>query len=184
MSQMLIPEDYVVYTAALLQKSTLKNRERFVVCEEMRVSSLEFILKEGPQSIILHWRIELKGLEAVTAEDFISRNQHLSHLEQKLDLPLPYTLLTKSESNQIWNRADQQTMRHQPMDGWKVFHERYPRSGGVVSFSAVGFNENRTQALVEMGIRGDWLMGRGEMILMSRGESGWKICQTMRLWVS
>ena len=70
------------------------------------------------------------------------------------------------------------------MDGWKVFRERYPAAFGVISFSGVGFNEQKTQALVEVGVQADWLAGHGGLALLSRDGAEWTIGSELTLWVS
>ena len=177
-------EDYAVYRAVLLQKFNKPERERFVIRQVLQALGLRLHSKETVQSKILQWRLKLNGLEATTADDFVRKNVENSSLESKLELPLPYVLLTESESTEIWNRPDKESLRGRPMDGWKIFRERFPGAGGCISFSRVGFNEHKKKALVEVGIQADWLMGHGEVILLSLEETGWKVSSELHLWIS
>ncbi len=177
-------EDYAVYRAVLLQKFNNPELERFVISQVLQAWGLRLHGKEAVQSKILQWRLKLSGLETATADDFVRKNVENSCLDSKLELPLPYFLLTESESTEIWNRPDKESLRGRPMDGWKIFRERYPGAGGRISFSRVGFNEHKKQALVEVGIQADWLMGHGEVILLSLEETGWKVSSELHLWIS
>lgn len=184
MSVQLEAEDYAVYREILLQKFNNSRRERFVIGANLKASSLRLRGDETISSHVLHWRLKLKGLEASTADDFVAKNSQSSCLDQRLELPLPYTLLTEAESAEMWNRPDRQFLRGQPMDGWKIFRERYPGAGGVIRFSRTGFDTQKCQALLEVGVQADWLMGHGEMVLLSRKETGWKITGELPLWIS
>ena len=177
-------EDYTVYRAVLLQKFNNPGRERFIIHQILQSWGLRLHGQETVQSKILQWRLKLNGLKATTADDFVRKNVESSCLLSKLELPLPYVLLTESESTAIWNRPDRESLRGRPMDGWKIFHEQYPGAGGAIRFSRVGFNEDKKQALVEVGIQADWLMGHGGVILLFHGEAGWEVSSELHLWIS
>lgn len=183
MSASLELEDYAVYRAVLLQRFNKSERERFVIGQVLQAWSLRLHGKETVQSKILQWRLKLNGLAASTADDFVKKNFENSSLESKLELPVPYVLLTEAESTEIWSRPDKESLRGRAMDGWKIFRERYPGAGGVITFSRVGFDEHKKQALVEVGIQADWLMGNGRVILLSHGEADWEVSGESRLWI-
>lgn len=54
-------------------------------------------------------------------------------LNRSIKFKLPHTLISDSEWNQI---------------RWEEFYRRFPDSRGIVVLSRVGFNKNRTQALL------------------------------------
>jgi hypothetical protein len=185
MSALLQPEDYLIYKALLLQKFGNAKRGQFAIRENLKAFlSTRLRGEEAIQSKLTQWRLKLRGLEDITANDFITKNAESCCMEHKLDLPLPYTLLSEVESGQIWNRPDKQSSRGKPFDGWKVFRDRFPGAFGVISFSRIGFSLNRNQALVEIGISADWLMGHGELVLLSCGSDGWRVSSELRLWIS
>lgn len=186
MSTSIQSEEYEVYRVVLLSKFKHERRERFVIRDTLTAWSLRLPFRhdETIRSKVLQWRLKLKGLKASAADDLIAKNRDISQLDQKLDLPLPCVLLTEAESNTIWRLPDGRSSRGQPLDGWKVFRERYPGACGVISFSRVGFDELRQQALVEFGIQADSLMGHGGMVLLSRVASEWEITGELHLWIS
>ncbi|MEI9866335.1 MAG: hypothetical protein WDN00_17615 [Limisphaerales bacterium] len=105
-------------------------------------------------------------------------------MDSKLELPLPYFLLTESESTEIWNRPDKESLRGRRMDGWKIFRERYPGAGGHISFPESVSTSTRNRHSWKWGIQADWLMGHGEVILLSLEETGWKVSSELHLWIS
>ncbi len=58
--------------------------------------------------------------------------------------------------------------------GWKGFYKRYPESGGFVIFSAVGFNKDRTKAIVYSGSSCSGVCGRWSFHLLEKVEGKWK----------
>lgn len=185
MSPEISEQEYHVYSAILIEQFNRPGRERFVIREQ----TLQSVRRrkdpdQSIQSVTLHWRLKLTGLTQETVDDFVAKEAEPSFLKPKLNLPLPCALLTSSESAEIWNPEDKTTLRGQPRDGWKIFHECYPNSGPLISFSRVGFDRAHSQALVEIGVTGDWLMGYGSMFLLGHHETGWKIDKDLGLWIS
>lgn len=58
-------------------------------------------------------------------------------------------------------------------DGWDAFYKRYPESGGYVILSAVGFNQEKTRAIVYTGSSCGSLCGRWSLHLMEKIGGKW-----------
>src|SRR5215813_7637139 len=90
------------------------------------------------------------------------------------------------------NRKDRILVRHIPIDttyellagskilkpetgnpGWEGFYERYP-AGGFYSFSAVGFNQQRTRAIVWMYYACGELCGTGTYHFLEKSGGIWR----------
>jgi len=69
-------------------------------------------------------------------------------------------------------------------DGWKRFYAAYPRSQGIVDVSAVGFNGDRTQALLYVGNQSHWLAGAGFYMLLEKKGDKWEIVAKNMCWIS
>ncbi len=67
---------------------------------------------------------------------------------------------------------------------WVKFHKRFPGSHGILQFSRVGFNRDRTQALFYLGNQWDSLAGNGCFVLMGKSEGNWKLIAQVGLWAS
>ena len=61
--------------------------------------------------------------------------------------------------------------------GWDAFYQRYPGSGGYAIFSAVGFNKDKTQAIVYAGSSCGNLCGRWGLHLLEKIGNQWKEVQ-------
>jgi hypothetical protein len=68
--------------------------------------------------------------------------------------------------------------------GWVEFYFKYPDSGGTISFSRIGYNSGKTQAIIFLGNIYASLGGEGHMIFLKLENNGWKILQAMRTWIS
>jgi hypothetical protein len=58
--------------------------------------------------------------------------------------------------------------------GWDSFYKRYPDSGGYIIMSAVGFNKERTRAIVYMGSSCGVLCGSWRFHLLEKIDGNWK----------
>jgi hypothetical protein len=58
--------------------------------------------------------------------------------------------------------------------GWEGFYARYPNSGGYIIMSAVGFNHDRTLAVVYTGSACGGLCGRWGLHLLRKVNGKWK----------
>jgi hypothetical protein len=92
-----------------------------------------------------------------------------------MQLGSPYTLLSQTARNQIFS---------QNQSGWDIFYGRYPQAPGITTFSKVGFNAKRDQALVYMGTQSNWTVGTGYYLLLKKVNGTWSIDQQVMIWVS
>lgn len=70
------------------------------------------------------------------------------------------------------------------VDPWTNFYKRYPGSGGLVSLSVPGFNEDHTEALVYVAHMCGGLCGGGEFVILKKDRGRWVVDRTDELWVS
>jgi len=59
-------------------------------------------------------------------------------------------------------------------NGWKSFYKSYPQSGGYVIMSAVGFNREKTRAIVYTGSSCGALCGSWRFHLLEKINGNWK----------
>jgi hypothetical protein len=88
-----------------------------------------------------------------------------SWLLQRIDFAKPYTLVDSSTIDRLF--------RHGP-EGWDSFYKRYPESGGYLTLSPVGFNKDKTQAIVYIASSCGSLCRRWGFHLLERVQGNWK----------
>ena len=93
--------------------------------------------------------------------DFVRLNEKPSLLQPRIKVDIPYQLIVADE------------LRPASHAGWERFHQRYPDSGGWIELSAVGFNVNKTVAVVYMGYHCGSLCGHGGFHVLEKKDGKW-----------
>jgi hypothetical protein len=95
---------------------------------------------------------------------YLKANEKPRLLQRKFRVELPYEVVSKSVLDEFFPKD---------VDGWPRFHARYPNSGGFIHMSAVGFNPDKTLALVYMGHWCAGLCGGGTHHLLEKKDGKW-----------
>ncbi|MDI6050848.1 hypothetical protein QLS31_13515 [Flavobacterium sp. XS2P24] len=67
---------------------------------------------------------------------------------------------------------------------WKEFYNDYENSNGIIRFSRIAFNENKTQAIFEIGHSYASLGGEGSIIYLKKKNNIWTIIKIISTWIS
>ena len=94
--------------------------------------------------------------------DYIKLNEKTWLLQQKFSLEIPYRTLTSAELKATVEQG-----------GWEGFYRQHPDSGGWIELSAVGFNADRTVAVVYMGHSCGMLCGGGGFHVLQKKAGKW-----------
>jgi hypothetical protein len=127
------PEAYEVYAAILPSEWSWKDAKakRLVI----RASTIHYNMCLEPDA-------DSAKLIGSAITDYIQQNQHPWLLQPRLTIEKPYVLLSPEQIESTFRRSP---------EGWEAFTQMYPDSGGIIEFSAVGFNSNKTVAVVYSG---------------------------------
>ena len=71
--------------------------------------------------------------------------------------------------------------------GWDMFYKLHPSSGGFFTFSAVGFDSQKTHAIVQMNHRCGLLCGYGKPHFFEKKDGKWRevsVDASVTVWVS
>lgn len=105
-------------------------------------------------------------------------------LDRRLDLPLPYKLISDKEIKDFFDGVKRPIDLADLNKRWEEFYKKYPDSRGYNSLSRVGFNAKRTQALVySVNLCGS-LCGTGTYYLLVKEQGGWVVRNVAPWWVS
>jgi hypothetical protein len=94
--------------------------------------------------------------------DYLKSNAKPSLLQPRIKIAVPYRLIIADELRSAIQTA-----------GWEEFYQRYPDSGGWIELSAVGFNVNKTVAVVYMGHHCGSLCGGGGFHVLEKKDGKW-----------
>jgi hypothetical protein len=108
--------------------------------------------------------------------EFAAINSKSVELENKFDKVLNVILLSKEAKDKIFNPLD---------GGWIKFYSEYPDSSGIIEFSKVAFNADKTKALLYYGCGFDsGKGGAGYYILLKKQENEWVIQEMIMCWIA
>lgn len=97
--------------------------------------------------------------------DYKKKNGTRWLLQREFDVRKPYEMVSKEEIDNIFNLEG--------AAGWKTFYERHPNSGGWIELSAVGFNPQKTVAVVYAGHSCGGLCGGGTFHILQKVDGKW-----------
>lgn len=150
-----IDEAYQVFSAILPSEWPwrIANAKRLAIRSE--TSTYEMCLR--PEK-------EYEAIIGPAISDFVKQNQQAYLLQNKFHVEKPYDLIPASEYKSIFRNG---------LGGWSTFYKKYPDSGGSIELSAVGFNADKTIAVVYMGHSCGGLCGGGGFHVMQKKEEKW-----------
>jgi hypothetical protein len=118
---------------------------------------------------------KLPKLSPKTIADFKSKARTCRNLEAKLTLPTKYILISQAERRAIFSKADVNK-------SWQSFQQKYPGANGYINVSNIGFNEDRTQALVDTFRKCGDKCGGERMVLLTKVNGKWSVAATHKIW--
>lgn len=109
-----------------------------------------------------------KGQEAIylpLIEAYKVANKESRVLQRKFVGDVEYELVPNLEVKSFFDQNG--------IDGWQDFYKKYPKSGGVNELSAVGFNPDKTLAIVYAGHSCGELCGGGTYHFLEKKNDAW-----------
>jgi len=86
--------------------------------------------------------------------------------QRKFDLPIPYELVPEKSFASFF--------KDPKAGGWDEFYKKYPDSDGTAfAMSAVGFNPEKTRALVYIGYGCGYVCGSGRYHMLEKAKGKW-----------
>lgn len=170
------PEDYAVWSALL--EHQFAGARSLVINREVSGCTGIGNNREGEQARqknLAKLPARLPGLSAETVADFRKKERTCHLLQESFRLPVRYFLLDKQERRSIFpgKNVDQ---------AWRSFDQKFPGSSGIINVSSVGFNRNRTQALIDTSWKCGSACGGGKMVLLTKNNGQWKVTSTLKVW--
>jgi hypothetical protein len=147
-----VQEAYEVYSAILPSEWPLRvaHAKRLIIQTETK--AFEMCLR--PET---DWQEKV----GPAISDYVRANAKPSLLQPRITVDIPYRLIAADELKFV-QTAD-----------WDRFFQRYPDSGGWMELSAVGFNANKTVAVVYMGHHCGPLCGGGGFHVLEKKDGKW-----------
>ena len=146
------PDAYQIYSLLLPDEEAFGFAKGTLIIQEETVS------KSGESCFTAE--ADAKFHDALQDYSRVNRRKWL--LQRQFQTDKPYEIVNSA------------TIRVSPPGDWESFYNRYPESGGFIIMSAVGFNKEKTQAVVYTGTSCGVLCGRWTFHLLEKVEGSWK----------
>lgn len=164
-------EEYAVYSA-LIGSTFSDTQAKFLVIQDQTVTdrATEDYSLKNPQ----YFRQTFPALKAGVDTDYKAQNKTPVRLRDSFALKLKHVVVENHELEKIFKGAG----------SWGDFYSRYPNSQGIIAFSRVGFNADRSQARVYIEHTCGGLCGTGHYVLLEKGAEGWRVVKREMVWIS
>ena len=150
-----VPEAYEIYATMLPQQwpVTVAHTTKMIIRAE--TGSYDICLKPEGESV---------AIVGPAIANFVEVNKKTWLLEKTIPMEQPYEFVFSSELRAIFSEG---------VNGWKTFYEKYPNSGGYNIVSAVGFNRDKTVAVVYIAHSCGGLCGGGRFEVLQKKDGKW-----------
>jgi hypothetical protein len=121
-----------------------------------------------------------EGRDAAMLADYNAKNATPHRLDgaklSQLGPTRQVTMITEEELARLFG----------PGRGWEEVRRRFPFQGGIVRFSRVGFNQDKTRAVVHVSCQADYEMGAAYLVFLEKStKSGnWLLLGTVLTRIS
>lgn len=166
-------EEYQVWNDLLRFNNAVPVREIIVITDQ--TSSIErlfeYLGEKEKDKALAELCLDEKTYQEILED---AQKKDSAKLKRKFNLA-KYFLLSEKKKDQIFKGSG---------NGWDYFYSKYPDSGGITSFSRVGFNLKKDKALVFVGHQAHYMAGAGLYYLLSKENNVWKIKGRRLIWIS
>ena len=168
-------EEYAVYSALINENTSDENINRVLVIKDQPtvwVGSLDEEKNTFYDDLLKSSSLLLEE----TVDDLRAKNKETHAFTRRFDIKRRYVLVSEKEIEDIFKEGG---------GWWEEFYRRYPESRGFATFSRVGFNADKTQALVYQAHSCGGLCGGGGYVLLVKVNGVWTNKGTVGpVWVS
>jgi hypothetical protein len=173
-------EEYAVLSALLNAKYSSSEIQRFVITVDTSSATKQAFI--GYRAGITFSGRKRPETSPDLAADFDAKNKVSYRLENHFTLKVPYVLVTSDELHGFFFPLKEDS---QPdMESWPHFYQKYPGAPGILTFSRVGFNDKKDQALLYCAYQRGLLGGGGRFFVLSKINGSWEIKNEVIVWLS
>jgi hypothetical protein len=154
---------YDVQEAYQIYSLLLPKEESYGLAKGRLVIQQDAVQKHEALSSCLADEAANKFRDAISDFDRLETKSWL--LQRKFQIAKPYILVDSDTIGRVFRQLP---------GGWDSFYKRYPDSGGYLIISPVGFNNDKTQAIVYTGSSCGGVCGRWSFHLLEKVQGKWK----------
>jgi hypothetical protein len=167
-------EAYQVYSGLFAEKDTVGiSPGHLVIIQQETTPGFGTFRKDVAKCFPSDWRFRWEYESALS--DYYVENHVPRALSRRFSIAGPYELVPKRRIDALVASAKFL---------WQGFTERYPHSNGYIVVSAVGFNRNKTRAVVYAEVDCGVLCGLGRYYTMEKLQGKWVEAHVGCTWMS
>jgi hypothetical protein len=159
------PDAYGVYSAVLSMGGQWDDSKSLVILKELPPKEWPI----GSARDALHGDEEFRANFDSIFKSFDQTNKQSLFLENHFTFHKSYQLVRSAELHTAFHR----TVPGVRGDGWEGFRQNFPNSAGYLIFSAVGFNPEKTIAVVFVDYRCGGLCGSARYFILQKRDKDW-----------
>lgn len=167
--------DYQIYSLVLTETQAESKQPIVFQTSSKGMSISEDI---GSDSYVNFLKSEIPNLDLTVFTNYRRINASTVNFENKFIVnSKTVKLLGEEELNFIFSVPDVN-------GGWEKFYTKYPSSNGYTRFSRIGYNTDKTMAVLEIGNFYASLGAEGAIVILKKENAAWKIVKIQMTWVS
>jgi hypothetical protein len=164
-------DEYRVYEAVLAECSLGFGQKTHLIRDRTALAVDDYDREEE----FLYIQNAFAGLRQETLSDFKAKSLNSYPIKPYMLGNYQYRLIGHNEIVELFRYKD----------GFSRFKHRYPEAEGLITFSRVGFNRYKSQALLCVSSQWGDFSGAGVYFLLDKDDLGlWKVTQRQRVWHS
>ena len=155
---------YEVYSTILssLEAARASKSKNFVIRQETLKNFGAFTEADASFESCLRPKSKSAKILGTAVDGYVKANKTKWRLQNRFKLDIPYQLIS-SEKALLLSKNE----------AWSEFYKKYPGSGGYFVLSAVGFNAEKTIAIISMGRLCGELCGEGRFFVLQKIDGKW-----------
>ena len=162
------PDEYAVWSAVLAKKYADGSYLKLVI----RDRTAMYV----PDPIARRWQNSERDTEAFS--DLKAKNKAQSVLENKFNVKSPCILMTgEAESKLFYSTPSEpkdEAWVAKVRSSWKQFYEEYPGAQGILTISRVGFNSDKSEAVVYIHNVASLMNASGKLFFLTKKNGSGK----------
>jgi hypothetical protein len=174
-SDVLDDVDYQIYSTVL---TGMQIDSKLPIIFQTSSKGMSISEETGTDSYIKFLKSEIPDLDLTVFTDYNRINTNAINFDNKFTVnSKTVKLVGEEELNFIFSVPDVN-------GGWERFYKKYPDSNGYTRFSRIGYNTDKTWAVLEIGNFYAGLGAEGSIIILKKENTAWKIVKILMTWIS
>jgi hypothetical protein len=159
------PDAYAIYNQIIARQWPVRVTKARRLVIEVETTDWQYYNGKKLENLCLKPTPGEEGTIGLMRQAFEEANKQVPLLQRKFTIPYEYELVSRESITAL--------LKGKGEEGWKDFYVKYPDSGGSIHLSAVGFNADKTLALVYVGYWCGDICGEGAYYYLKKTDGKW-----------